>query len=146
VRGSHRDVHARLTASSHPGAPHSGRSRWRGRPLALAFVLCLGGGTAALAAAGAFQTNGNGQTYGSAAGDGKGGPVIQDQVPDLISAIGTPLSGTGHVTGYILNSQLNAVDGADVTNPAQAVAWDLLTPTLMRPRPRSRCMQRTGPP
>jgi hypothetical protein len=125
VRSSHRNTRGRLTSRSLRGASHDGRWRWRGRPLALVFVLCLGGGTVALAATGAFPTNGNGQTYGSSAGDGNAGPVIQDQVPDLILATGTPLTGTGHLTGYILNSQLNAVDGLDeVTNPAQAVVWD----------------------
>jgi hypothetical protein len=86
-------------------------------------VLCLGGGTAALAAAGAFPTNGNGQTYGSDS-PMTPGLISPGEEPDLISAIGTPLDGTGHVTGYILRSQDDAVDGADVTNPAQAVAWD----------------------
>ena len=86
-------------------------------------VLCLGGGTAALAAAGAFPTNTNGQTYGST-GHLPPGLITPGEEPDLILAIGRPLNGTGYVTGYILRSQLDAVDGADVANPAQAVAWD----------------------
>jgi hypothetical protein len=121
VRGSHRSIRVRALGLLR-AQPHDGRSRWRWRPLALVLVLCLGGGTAALAAAGAFPSNSNGQTYGSA-GHLPPGLITPGEEPDLILAIGTPLSGTGHVTGYILRSQLDADTGMDVTNPAQAVAW-----------------------
>ena len=65
----------------------------------------------------AYPTNAAGETYGSAAG------VDASHEPDLISAIGTGLNGNGPVTGYVLKSQLDANTGADVTTPAQAVAW-----------------------
>jgi hypothetical protein len=123
ARSSHRSVRVRRAIALLRAAPHDERSRWRWRPLTLVLALCLGGGTAALAAAGAFPTNTNGQTYGSA-GHLPPGLITPGEEPDLILATGTPLNGTGHVTGYILRSQLDAVDGADVTNPAQAVAWD----------------------
>jgi hypothetical protein len=122
ARGSHRSARVRDAVGLLRAAPHDGRSRWRWRPLALVLVVCLGGGTAALAAAGAFPTNTNGQTYGSA-GHLPPGLITPGEEPDLILATGRPLHWTGYVTGYILRSQLDAVDGADVTNPAQEVAW-----------------------
>jgi hypothetical protein len=65
-----------------------------------------------------YQTNANGQTYGSAAG------VAFDQRPDLILAVGQSATGSGYVTGYVLKAQLDADTGADVTTPAEALAWD----------------------
>lgn len=68
------------------------------------------------APAGTYPTNGQGQTYGSAAG---GAPA-----PDLVEAIGAGPNG-GHVTGYVLNSQLDAVSGSpcEFSSPQAAVTF-----------------------
>jgi hypothetical protein len=106
--------------------PHDGRRRQRWRsPRVLGAVLLglIATGSGAYAAAGGFYpANANGQTYGSAA-PAPGVPPGPVHEPDLISAIGTALNGNGRVTGYVLRSQLDADTGADVTTPAQAVAW-----------------------
>lgn len=60
----------------------------------------------------AFPTNANGQTYGSSAN------VSLTNEPDLIYAVAT-----NGVKGYILRSQLWAVDGTDVQNPVGAAKY-----------------------
>ena len=69
------------------------------------------------APAGAYPTNQSGQTYGPSA---QGCP---SQDPDLIRAVGPSTSGTGSVVGYVLKSQLESAEGADVNSPEQAAAW-----------------------
>ena len=54
------------------------------------------------ARAGTFSTNAAGQTYGSASG------LLPAKEPDLILVTGQALHATGHVTGYVDKSQLDA--------------------------------------
>jgi len=61
-----------------------------------------------------YPTNGLGESYGSAMG-----AMSLAQEPDLIA-----VAATNGQDGYVLKSQLDAASGADISTPAQAIAWD----------------------
>ena len=60
-----------------------------------------------------YPVNQNGQTYGSSLG-----VASPSSEPDLIEAE------SNGVVGYVLASELNAADGANVSTPQQAAEWD----------------------
>lgn len=62
---------------------------------------------------GQFPTNAAGQTYGDPGGD-----VAPENLPDLVL-----VQATNGRRGYVLSRVLNEVTGANVSSPAEAVAW-----------------------
>lgn len=72
------------------------------------------GGPPAPAVVPEYPTNAAGQTYGQLRDD-----VAADDAPDLIL-----VRATNGRHGHVLRATLDAVTGADVSSPGEAVAWE----------------------